>query len=454
MLEKHPDRNALERFSRGAAPISEERWIEDHLRAGCAVCQEKVDDLLRPSLDAALLPGIEVPAEMVEEEGMWRRISADFGRRVGEVARERNVAPALVAELTARPAPERARLARTRRRFQIFAVCELLLEKSFEEGFQNPAAAIELAELGLEVADRLDSGHYGASVLQDLRARAWAHLGNARRIAFDLAGAEEALARAERLAESGSGDPLEEARILDFRASLLSDQGRFEAASELLDVVVDIYADLREAHRRGRALISKGVILGHAGWPEEALRLLREGLSFLDWEREPRLVLMARHNVAWFLNDCKRSDEAFRYLERFRHTYRELAAPWATSRLLWLSGRIAEGLGRFEEAGEALREARQRFLDEGQGYDASLVTLDLAHLYLQQGRTAEVTRLAREMLPVFLSQDVHREATAALAVFQQAAEAGGATPLLVRRITAYLLRARNNPRLRFELAAA
>ncbi|RPH56928.1 hypothetical protein EHM82_02400 [bacterium] len=453
MLEEHPDRNALERFSRGAATIAEERWIEDHLRAGCAVCQEEVDDLLRPALEAALLPGIEIPAEMLDDEGMWRRISADFGRRVDEVARERKAAPALVAELTARPAPELARLAR-RRRFQTFAVCELLLEKSFEEGFRHPAAAIELAGLGLELAGRLDSGHYGASVVQDLRARAWAYLGNARRIAFDLAGAEEALARAKRLAESGSGDPLEEARILDFRASLLSDQGRFEAAAELLDVVIDIYTELREAHRRGRALISKGVIIGHAGWPEEALRLLREGLSFLDWEREPRLVLMARHNLAWFLNECKRSAEACRYLERFRHTYREIAAPWATIRLLWLSGRIAGGLGRFEEAGDALREARQRFLEEGQGYDASLVTLDLAHLYLQQGRTAEVKRLAGEMLPVFLSQDVHREATAALAVFQEAAEAGGVTPHLVRKISAYLLRARNNPRLRFELAAA
>ena len=41
-------------------------------------------------------------------------------------------------------------------------------------------------------------------------------------------------------------DPLEEARILDFRASLLGDQGRFEQAAELLDVVIDIYDDLRE----------------------------------------------------------------------------------------------------------------------------------------------------------------------------------------------------------------
>ena len=137
-------------------------------------------------------------------------------------------------------------------------------------------------------------------MVQDLQARAWAYLGNARRIAFDLAGAEEALARAERLAESGSADPLEEARILDLRASLLSDQGHFEQAAELLDVVVDIYDDLREPHRKGRAMISKGVFLGYAGWPEEAIRQIRKGLGLADWDAraapgadgpaQPRLV--------------------------------------------------------------------------------------------------------------------------------------------------------------------
>jgi tetratricopeptide (TPR) repeat protein len=303
MLEKHPDRDALERFSRGGAPVSEELWIEQHLRTGCAVCQKEVDDLLRPAFEAAFLPWFEIPVEPVDDEGVWSRISAELGWRVAEVARERSHAPFLLAELLAVPTDDRSREVHTRRRFQTFAVCELLLERSCEGDLGDPARALELAGLGLEAAERLDPGRYGASVIQDLRARAWACLGNARRLALDFAGAAEALARAEQLAETGSGDPLEEARILDFRASLLSDQGRFEEASALLDVVAGIYLDLREPHRRGRTLISKGVLLGHAGWPEEALRLLREGLSLLDWEREPRLVLTARNSLDWFLND-------------------------------------------------------------------------------------------------------------------------------------------------------
>ncbi|HET7042260.1 MAG TPA: hypothetical protein VFI13_09580, partial [Gemmatimonadales bacterium] len=122
--------------------------------------------------------------------------------------------------------------------------------------------------------------------------------------------------------------------------------------------------------------------------------------------------------------------------------------------LAWLDGRIAARLGRFGEAEPALREVRRRFLAEGNGYDASLVTLDLAHLYLESGRAAGVRALATEMLDLFLPRDIHPQALAALAVFQKAAERDDATPGLVREISSYLVRARRNPGLRFAKAAA
>jgi len=446
MNVRHPDRNAFEKFSRGAASIAEERWIEDHLRSGCALCQQQVDDLLRHAFAPAM--------DEAGQDAAWDRLFAALGERLSRAGSERSEAPARLAELLDRPWEEWPVLLRLDRRLQTLAVCELLIEKSFEEGFRDAARAIGLAERGLLLAGLLDGDRYGRSVVQDLQARAWAYLGNARRIAFDLAGAEEALTRAERLAEGGSADPLEEARILDLRASLLSDQGHFEQAAELLDVVIDIYSELNELHRKGRAMISKGVFLGYSGWHEEAIRQLRKGLSFVDWDREPRLVLMARHNLAWFLTDRGRAEEASRQLERFRHTYHEFSSSWTRLRLAWLEGRIAGRLGRLDEAESTLGEVRRGFLAEGQGYDASLVTLDLARLYLEEGRTAEVRTLAEEMLDVFLSHDIHRQALAALAVFQRAAEMDSATPSLVAEISSYLVRARKNPLLRFEQAAA
>ncbi|HEY0556267.1 MAG TPA: hypothetical protein VGG20_18585 [Thermoanaerobaculia bacterium] len=55
------------------------------------------------------------------------------------------------------------------------------------------------------------------------------------------------------------------------------------------------------------------------------------------------------------------------------------------------------------------------------------------------------------MVDVFTSQDVHREAAAALLVFQEAAEGETATAELVRRLLAFLHRARHDPGLRFAL---
>ncbi|HEV7504202.1 MAG TPA: tetratricopeptide repeat protein [Thermoanaerobaculia bacterium] len=448
----HPDRQTLERYSQAGASAAEERWIESHLRSGCRVCQREVDDLLSAMSsspqDATAPDGVEESAFV--QQGIFARLE----RRLAEVREERREAPPLVAELLGHAAPQRRLLVCQTGRFQTLAVCEMLIDACFEAGFRDAGEAVELAELSLLLTCQLDAGYYGASVVMDLRARAWAYLGNARRIAFDLAGAEEALLEAERQAEGGSADPLEEARIIDLRASLLGDQGRFEQAAELLDAAIDIYDDLREPHRKGRALISQGVLLGLAGGPEEAIRQLRKGLSLVDWEREPRLVLMARHNLAWFLNDSGRSEEALQQLERFLHTYGEFPDAWTELRLAWLSGRIASRLGYAAEAERTLDEARQRFLAEGHGYDASLVTLDLAELYLRQGRSAEVRELAASMISVFLSQDVHRQAAAALAVFQRAAELDEATPLLLEEIGTYLRRARRNPRLRFAGAAA
>ncbi|MEA2562329.1 MAG: hypothetical protein QOH06_3833 [Acidobacteriota bacterium] len=92
---------------------------------------------------------------------------------------------------------------------------------------------------------------------------------------------------------------------------------------------------------------------------------------------------------------------------------------------------------------------RDGFLQEGHGYDVAIVSMDLALLYLRQGRTAEMKALAREMLPIFHSQDVHREAVAALVLFQEAIREEQITAAFVREIAAYLDAARTDPILRF-----
>jgi hypothetical protein len=57
------------------------------------------------------------------------------------------------------------------------------------------------------------------------------------------------------------------------------------------------------------------------------------------------------------------------------------------------------------------------------------------------------------MVPIFASRQIHREALAALAVFQRAAEAERAGVEVVTEVGEYLRRARHAPELPFREAA-
>jgi len=85
-------------------------------------------------------------------------------------------------------------------------------------------------------------------------------------------------------------------------------------------------------------------------------------------------------------------------------------------------------------------------------YDEALAGMELAGLYLRQGRTADVKRLVRQMEPVFRAQGIHEEARKALHLFRHAVEMETVTVELARRIVVYLRKAQDDPQLRFEEA--
>jgi hypothetical protein len=122
--------------------------------------------------------------------------------------------------------------------------------------------------------------------------------------------------------------------------------------------------------------------------------------------------------------------------------YRQIPESWLQLRLSWLRGKIAAGLGDTGEAERLFRETRDGFVRQGNGYDAAMASLDLALLYLKEGRTAEVQPLAAEMVALFEAQEVHREALAAVLLFQEAAQREEVTVGMVREVAGRLETAR------------
>jgi anti-sigma factor RsiW len=104
------------------------------------------------------------------------------------------------------------------------------------------------------------------------------------------------------------------------------------------------------------------------------------------------------------------------------------------------------------EAEGALFEIRDAFLERGMGFDAALVTLELATLYLRQGHGGFLHTLATEALPHFEAAEtrgVLSYTTDSIRFLRDNAAAGKVTPETLDRMCHLLQRRRNDPELRF-----
>ncbi|HVR99755.1 MAG TPA: hypothetical protein VMW27_24240 [Thermoanaerobaculia bacterium] len=369
------------------------------------------------------------------------------------LAREREQVPGLLEQLMVLPLVEQRALLRTDSRFRGWVFCERLVEECRKLVYIDPARAEELANLALTAAEQLEPRVYGRDLINDLKARAWASVGEVLRSLSDLRSADDAFATAERLIGEGTGDALEEACILELKASLRRDQRRIPEAHRLLDEAIAIYRQYRDFHLVGRGFAQKGRVHGAANDLEGAIRWLRKGLGLIDPTRERRLELSARHSLMLYLQESGQHREAWFLLKASRPEFLEHGGPLLGLRLRWLEGKIQQSMGFPEEAEHALVEARHGFIGQGIGFGAAMVSLDLATLYASQNRATEMRQLAEEMLPVFHSRDLHREAIAALIVFQQAVRMEKVTVELLGEIRSYLRQARKDHKLRFEYSS-
>jgi tetratricopeptide (TPR) repeat protein len=425
--------------------------VLDHL-IGCAECQTKV--VLRAQPNPPVTRFLESRYRQKSSGGYGEvldRVSLQAGRLRAAVERERFDAPTLLSQLLEQPSERREIMVRNNPRFHTWGLLDLLLERSREQSFRNADLGEAFALLGLEIAKHLES-RYGKERTEDLRARAWAAVGNTRRLRSDLKGAEEAFKVASTHLKRGTGEAIERAMFLDLQASLRRAQRRFDEALSLLRRAGGIFLRFGERHRAGRTLVKMSTVHRYAGSPEKAIPLLYQALDLIDPAREPRLVLVAWHNLIDDLAEAGQLMQAQKLLVKTRPLYRKFPEAWARHPRKWVEGRIARGLGQSGRAEELLLAARDGFLAEGPGsaYDVALVSLDLSLVYAEQGRAAELKRLAEEMVPIFSSRQIHREALAALAFWKQAVEAEKAGLDLVTGVATYLKRARHDPALRFQ----
>jgi tetratricopeptide (TPR) repeat protein len=320
--------------------------------------------------------------------------------------------------------------------------------------FSDPRRMLRLAESAASVATHIRLEKYPwPGFIADLQARAFAELANAYRVNDRFSEADTTFAKALEALERGTGDLSLQARVLDLFASLRSAQRRLEDAIALQDQVHRLYLEADEQQLAGRALISKGINTRCQGSPREAVALLKDGLRLVSVEDSSDLVSIGQQALLDALADCGEYQQASRLLLRsgLREAFK--AEPINLLKLRWVEGKIHAGLGRLSTAERAFSQVRQEFLRIGLFYEAALVGMELAAVWLRQGRAPEVQELATEMHEILDELGVEREAAKAFYFVREACRTQVVNLLLIERVRTFLERLPWRPGARFEPAA-
>ncbi len=323
---------------------------------------------------------------------------------------------------------------------------ERLLQRCRSLREEHPSKHTEMAERLVEIASAMNPRTFGSARMRDFQCQAWIELANAHRIQERYADADGALRQATEFFMEGTQAELLEARLLEIRAALHADRAETAAAAELLDTIYQIYRRHADEHLAGQTLLAKGLIVGTSGDSNSAIRLTHEGLALIDTDRNPRLVFVGVHNLSCWLVDGGRFEEARLLLNTFQGSIRRFAkAPADRLRMRWVRAEVAAGLGELNRAEKGLLHVREGFRSVNMHYKASLVALQLAMVYLRQGRTAEARTQVLDAVDALTALGIHKEAFLGVLLLRRAFEQEVTSCSFLQGVVSFLRRAEDNP---------
>lgn len=437
MRDIHVTRDLLAAVAAGTLPV--ERLVSEvlhHLEQQCEPCRREISAALSHQPAASdLINALVVMTTRLERE-------------VPEAeAREAEVSEWLRELHRVQPADRPVRVSRARKRFygSLFAqealrACQAALPSAPEESLSWARVAAEAL-----------SKHKLSSSEVPILARALAWASNAKRAVGDLREAESGFQAVHFLIQVGGvTDTLALAEADTLEASLCRDQRRFDEAENLLRRAIDLYLSLGESVEAEVTRLKLAGVASLTGRHKLAVDSVWKTLRVLSPHDHPRLHLMARFKLAHYLHDAGRQTEALSILVFDEDVYDDHGNATLLLHRRWLEAKIAFAMGDSELAEPLFRRVRTAFLRRKMALDVAAVSIDLALLLLKAGRLGEVKQVAREAITLFEAQGIHREALAALLLFEEAAREEKLTAAFLTRLASYLPQAAADPEYRFE----
>ncbi len=297
------------------------------------------------------------------------------------------------------------------------ALFHFLRKKSTSEGRDNRRLGVEFSELAIESLRVTE--HIIGRDLFDLRLQGWAWVGNSRRLAYDLVGAEEAFSIAERYLQSDEGS-LICAEFYQLKTALRRWQRRFSEALELHKRSLPIFLARGDVRQVTEALLERAFIFEQTGEPEVCIPYLQRSLGVLENKDEPYLEFVVWFNLATAYAKAERYHEANQAMPTIRKLSAGAGSQTVSYHLEWLEGCIEEGLGNVDSAEARYLEAKRGFPTVGHTVHSVLVTIDLALLYLKTQRLPDVQTIVVEVVPILEGMRFHGEAAVCLRMLQTA----------------------------------
>jgi len=300
-------------------------WVE-----GCSTCTDRLETLERWQEEVCYPDLAVVASERCHAQGLWQGF-ADL--------------------------PTEALAGHLGEEHCSWAMASLLFRESLAVAGRSVARALEVARIALAITNLLESTYYTPRLLQDLKSKAWAYLGNARRISNQLPLAEGAFGHSLSCLENGTGALMPQATVLDLLGMLRKDQGRFGEAVDALSRSAELYDMAGHPGLVGKVYLSLGIIEDLRGNLEAAVVHLTNAQHWISHRTHPNLYSLGQHHLLVCLTKAGYFEEAELRLPVVRALWRQQGDEGKLVLLQWIEGTILRGLGALE--------AHQSFVDGG-----------------------------------------------------------------------------------------
>ncbi len=352
------------------------------------------------------------------DEARDDRLPASLADRVAAREERFRRAHAVAAEVVTLPPAERRAFVAGHADCLCPEFVELMIAVARERRGEEPRDSVRCAHVAVTAIEAYVAA--GGRDGDDLRALAWAELGNAHRICGDLRSAGTAFHYARERVRYAA-DPLVRAEVYSLEASYRDYRREFGRAERLLLRAERVVRRYGSPGIEGRLKVQRAEVVRCTGRLGEALEVLEQGLGMIDARAEPQLALRAIHNLAHYLILLDEVDVALGILRRSRPAYAVFADDRLRARRGWLEANAICKSGLVSLGESMLEEARQRFAELACPYEVALVSLDLAEVYASARKWQEVESVAQETLSLCRSIGVETEGIAAATMLVEVA---------------------------------